>query len=137
MRDIVAVKRLTDALVPAEGPVAVKPGRVRVVSTTSRERRTSTTTNASSAVSHTHEHVGSSVGHSGIRETPPVEEDGEEDRMDNVDDIVLDEEDLADEGGDEILDNLAGDARSRLKTKRSFEIVTRSHETIRFEASIF
>ena len=135
MRNIVTVNRLTEAPVPAKGPTALKPGRGRVVSITSRERRTSTTTNASSIASHTHENAGNGVGDSGVRDTPPVNEDEDEDHVDNVDDVVLDEEDLADEGGDEVLDTLVGDSRARLKTKRSFEIVTRSRETIRFEVS--
>jgi hypothetical protein len=135
MRSIVAVNRLTEALVPAKGPAALKPGRGRGLSTTSRERATSTTTNASSIASHTHENAGNSVGNSGVRDTPPVNEEEEEDYLDTSHDIILDEEDLADEGGDEVLDNLVGDSRTHLKTKRSFEIVTRSNETIRFEVS--
>jgi hypothetical protein len=137
MRNIVAVNRLTEAPVPAKGPAALKPGRGRVVSITSRERRTSTTTNASSIDSHTRDNAGNGVGNSEVRDTPPVNENEEEDHLANSDDIVLDEEDLADEGGDEVLDNLVGDLRTRLKTKRSFEILTRSHETIQFEVSKF
>jgi hypothetical protein len=54
----------------------------------------------------------------------------------DIGDVQLDEEDRADAGGDEVLNGIAdaGD-RNALKTRRSFELVLRSGETIRFEVS--
>ena len=54
----------------------------------------------------------------------------------SLEDIRLDEEDRADAGGDEVLHGIADlGARSALKTRRSFELVLRSGEILRFEVS--
>jgi hypothetical protein len=43
------------------------------------------------------------------------------------------EYDINDRGGDEVLDRLNGEAKAKLKTRRSFELVMRNGEIIRFE----
>ena len=54
----------------------------------------------------------------------------------DIGDVQLDEEDRVDAGGDEVLNGIAdaGD-RNALKTRRSFELVLRSGEIVRFEVS--
>ena len=135
MRNILSVNRLKEAPVPAKSPAASKPRMQRAASSdASRARRDSTTSHGSGTTGENHENAGTTAGHSGIRAPPtPIEEDEGEVLGDTVGDLVLDEEDLADEGGDEVLDKLTGDARAHLKTKRSFEIVMKNHETIMFE----
>ena len=134
MRNIVSVKRLTEPVGPSKPATGLKPGKGKASSVTSRERRHSTTTHGSSTDSETRENAGPNIDHSDSRagHTPPVDED-EEDHLEEADEIKLGEDDLADIGGDEVLDKLTGEAKTNLKTKRSFEIVTRSHERIQFE----
>ena len=56
--------------------------------------------------------------------------------LEEIGDVQLDEEDSADAGGDEVLNGIADTgARDALKTRRSFELVLRSGEVIRFEVS--
>ena len=54
----------------------------------------------------------------------------------DIGDMQLDEEDRADAGGDQVLNGIAdAGGRNALKTRRSFELVLRSGEIIRFEVS--
>ena len=56
--------------------------------------------------------------------------------LEDIRDMQVDEEDGADAGGDEVLNAVADvGARDALKTRRSFELVLRSGEIIRFEVS--
>lgn len=56
--------------------------------------------------------------------------------LEEIGDMQLDEGDRADAGGDEVLHGIADvGARDALKTRRSFELVLRSGEIIRFEVS--
>ncbi|KIM21701.1 hypothetical protein M408DRAFT_333312 [Serendipita vermifera MAFF 305830] len=134
MRNIVSVRRLTEPAgsKPSGG---LNPGKGKAPSVISRERRQSTTTHGSSSTSEAQEIAATSVGHSDSRAGhPPPANEEEGDHFENPDEIHLDDEDLADIGGDEVLDKLTGDAKANLKMKRSFEILTRSQETIQFEA---
>ena len=125
MRDVVSIRRAVEPWVAVNEAGFLGSGfkRTRKASTQSTERQ-STTINATSS-----QH-GSLQEESLEREVglPGEENDDDESRV-----LPLSEEDAADEGGDESLNKLSGEERSVLKTKRSFEIVMRNKEVIRFE----
>jgi hypothetical protein len=125
MKDVVSIRRAVEPWVAVNEAGFLGSGfkRTRKASTQSTERH-STTSNAT-----TSQH--------GSHQEEPLEREVDLPEEENDDDesgvLHLSEEDAADEGGDESLNKLSGDERSVLKTKRSFEIVMRNKEVIRFE----
>jgi hypothetical protein len=135
MRNIISVRRAAE--VWTTGIQTRKKGsgsvRSRHSSATSRQRTHSTTTNATTTECHTHENI---PEQNPAESVPMADRDPEDIEIGGVDEIVLSREDELDEGGDEVLDKLVGTERDELKKRRSFEIVMRTQEVIRFEVSM-
>jgi hypothetical protein len=131
MRNVVSIRRAVEPWVAVNETGFLGSGfrRTKKASTSSAEHRHSTTTNATSSEGGQHGNHGYS------QEGPDVRIPGEDNHDDECGELPLSEEDAADEGGDGVLDKLSGEERSALKTKRSFEIVMRDKEVIRFEVS--
>jgi len=121
MRDIVEVRRAREPWLPVmRGTNLLK--RRRVVSQgQSQSQGTGVQSQASRSA----------------QEPPGTMDDGVGgDPLEEIGDVRLDEEDGADVGGDDVLNAIADvAARDTLKMRRSFELVLRSGEIIRFEVS--
>ncbi|KAG8829407.1 hypothetical protein FRC17_006633 [Serendipita sp. 399] len=102
-------------------------------STSVRARTTSSTTNATTTESHPHEGRSSDEGLEVNHDLPPVDFNPQQ-GTGEVNPIDLTPEDEDDPGGDEALDALTGDAKQELKKRRSFEVILRNSEVMRFEA---
>ena len=122
MRDIVEVRRAREPWHPVMPGTNLLGGKKRKkVATRSQSQGTGTHSQASRSVPSTTHLLGTDDGGG------PLADIGE---------IQLDEEDAVDPGGDEVLNGIADPGeRSALKTRRSFELVLRSGEIIRFEVS--
>jgi hypothetical protein len=120
MRNIVEVRRATEPWLPAMPGASILGG-------TERKRRTvSQGTDARSQASRS------------MHSTPhiPGTTDDDGGHLEEIGDMQVDDEDGKDMGGDEVLNAIADlGARNALKMRRSFEVVLRTGEIIRFEVS--
>ena len=120
MRDIVEVRRAKEPWLPVMPGTNLLGGKKRK-RVASQNQGTGTQSQASRSVASTAHLLGTDDGGGPLAD---------------VGDMQLDEEDRVDAGGDEVLNGIGGPgARNALKTRRSFELVLRSGEIIRFEVS--
>lgn len=132
MRNVSEIRRATEdwVVVGEPGFIGINFKRGRKVSA-SRNARPLATTHATTSEGSILAGERAEQETPGIRHTPGVDDEstGPADHTD----VVLTEQDVADEGGDEVLGRLVAEERAKLKTRRSFEIVMRNKEIIRFE----
>src|SRR5258706_3400978 len=122
MRDIVEVRRAKEPWHPVMPGTNLFGGKKRKkAASQSQGQRTGTQSQASGSVPSTAHLLGTDDGGGPLAD---------------IGDIRLNEEDRADPGGDEVLNKIADPGgRNALKTRRSFELVLRSGEIVRFEVS--
>ena len=122
MRDILEVRRAKEPWHPIMPGTNLFGGKKRKkVTSQSRGQSTGAQSQASRSVPSTAHLLGADDGGGPLAD---------------IGDIQLDEEDRADPGGDEVLNRIADPGgRNTLKTRRSFELVLRSGEIVRFEVS--
>ncbi|KAG8826289.1 hypothetical protein FRC19_009348 [Serendipita sp. 401] len=133
MRTIETVRRAEEVLSTVNRRGSTSKHTKSGESANARERTTSSTTNATTTTSHAHEEGLSNEGLEMNHDLPPIDLELEQGNGE-IALIKPTAEDDSDLGGDEELDKLAGDAKQELKKRRSFELVLRNSEVIRFEA---
>ena len=121
MRDIVEVRRAKEPWHPVMPGTNLLGGKKRRVASRGQSQGTGTQSQASRSVPSTTHLLGTDDGGGPLAD---------------IGDLQLDEEDGVDPGGDEVLNGIADPGeRNALKTRRSFELVLRSGEIVRFEVS--